>query len=277
MKRQFPDDNNKSQKKLKLTAESEENDVIDDSFSSSQSPKNSNSNNNTDELSQVTSPGTPIQKLNKQNMLANEIMSSEMSSPGTPIEKIPPPSQILSQDSEGAIKFKKKETKKIKTNLLDQTGNAKIIIPNAHKRYRKFSTREKNFLEHLYSQKIGYTQSASVLTTNLSAQFGHLCNDIDRVKKWFLNRHLDKRKHQSKKHELQQTTIIFSPKINTRTELTSFYPGCWDCKVAPDCERSAKCLSCKYIFHVECLNTTPEYDDLEFRFLSSCNFCAQND
>ena len=123
---------------------------------------------------------------------------------------------------------------------------------------------------------IGYTQSAKLLKKHLSEKFGYLCNNIQRIKKWFLNRHLDKTKKRALKHELEKTEIIFSPKINTKSKLNDFLPGCWDCDVPPGSKRTEKCLSCKYIFHTQCLRSI-EYDDMEFKFLSKCNFCNNND
>ena len=87
---------------------------------------------------------------------------------------------------------------------------------------------------------------------------------------------MDKTKKRINKYQIAGTDIIFLSKINAKSEISSFYPGCWDCKVDSGRERTEKFLSCKYIFHAECLNNI-NYDDLEFKFLSSCNFCSNND
>ena len=232
---------------------------------------------------------------NVEEKNVTNITNSQKSENDTPIRGLIKEKKQLSPDTESPIPRLRKKTKKNespdsespivglmrKKVKLESSSHQKKknlfpakelqLRPEVSKG-RHFTVKENDFLEDLYKNKTGYTRSTEVLTRFLSDKFGYLCNSMDKVKNWMTNRHFDSSKIRAEKHQREKTQVIFCPKINTKTPLIYYVPGCWGCDYPVEYPRTIKCTSCKYIFHEECVHNVT-YENLELKTLLSCNFC----
>ena len=219
-------------------------------------------------------PKNHVKKFNpsKESSVEDAKQMSQLSSQESPI--LFPKKRVQKTDAskESPIPNFSRKKKKNSESSESETGSDDDIFldPNIRK-YTDFTRKERHFLEDLY-QEIGYTQSKRILKIHLSKHYGYLLNFLPKVKKWFHNRHDNKKKIRvDAKHDQKRSTqLIFVPNLNTSSPCISYLPGCFDCAIST--ERQLKCTTCMLVFHKECIQNI-DYENLELSTLRKCPFC----